>query len=133
VQSVLGAVFVFLGQAGTSVKGAYAVLVSMGVITYFIPYLYLFAAMFKLQAEPTGPDVIRIPGGKPVARLVAIVGFITTSLTIAISLLPPPDEPNKPLAVLKVVGLCGLLVFIGVAIFYRPRIRSALAQLRGPT
>ena len=133
VQSVLGAVFVFLGQAGTSVKGAYAVLVSMGVITYFIPYLYLFAAMFKLQAEPAGPDVIRIPGGKPVARLVAIVGFITTSLTIAISLLPPPDEPNKPLAVLKVVGLCGLLVFIGVAIFYRPRIRSARAQLRGPT
>jgi len=28
--------FHFLGQAGTSVKGAYDVLVSMGVITYFI-------------------------------------------------------------------------------------------------
>lgn len=131
VQSALGAVFVFLGQAGTSVKGAYDVLVSMGVITYFIPYLYLFAAMFKLQSEPAGPDVILVPGGKPVARLLAIVGFITTTLTIAISVLPPPDEPNKPLAVLKVVGLCGLLVLIGVAIFYRPRIRSALAQLRG--
>jgi amino acid transporter len=130
VQSALGAVFVFLGQAGTSVKGAYDVLVSMGVITYFIPYLYLFAAMFKLQSEPAGPDVIRVPGGKPVARLVAIVGFITTSLTIAISLLPPPDEPNKPLAVIKVVGLCGLLVLIGVAIFYRPRIRDFLARLK---
>lgn len=130
VQSGLGAVFVFLGQAGTSVKGAYDVLVSMGVITYFIPYLYLFAAMFKLQSEPAGPDVIRVPGGKPVAKLVAIVGFLTTSVTIAISLLPPPDEPNKPLAVLKVVGLCGLLVLIGVAIFYRPRIRSFLEQLK---
>jgi len=130
VQSALGAVFVFLGQAGTSVKGAYDVLVSMGVITYFIPYLYLFAAMFKLQSEPAGPDVIRVPGGKPVARLVAIVGFITTSLTIAISLLPPPDEPNKPLAVIKVVGLCGLLVLIGVAIFYQPRIRDFFARLK---
>ena len=59
--------FIFLGQAGTSIKGAYDVLVSMGVITYFIPYLYLFAAMFKLQREPAGPDVIRVPGGKPVA------------------------------------------------------------------
>ncbi len=125
VQSLLGAVFVFLGQAGTSVKGAYDVLVSMGVITYFIPYLYLFAAMFKLQSEPAGPDVIRVPGGKPIARLVAIVGFLTTSATIAISLLPPPDEPNKPLAVFKVVGSCGLLVLIGVAIFYRPRIAGA--------
>ena len=130
VQASLGAVFVFLGQAGTSVKGAYDVLVSMGVITYFIPYLYLFAAMFKLQSEPAGPDVIRVPGGKPVARLVAIVGFITTSLTIAISLLPPPDEPNKPLAVIKVVGLCGLLVLIGVAIFYQPRIRGFFARLK---
>ncbi len=53
----------FLGQAGTSVKGAYDVLVSMGVITYFIPYLYLFAAMIKLQREPAGPEVIRVPGG----------------------------------------------------------------------
>ncbi len=130
VQASLGAVFVFLGQAGTSVKGAYDVLVSMGVITYFIPYLYLFAAMFKLQSEPAGPDVIRVPGGKPVARLVAIVGFITTSLTIAISLLPPPDEPNKPLAVIKVVGLCGLLVLIGVAIFYQPRIRGFFARFK---
>lgn len=128
VQSALGAVFVFLGQAGTSVKGAYDVLVSMGVITYFIPYLYLFAAMFKLQSEPAGPDVIRVPGGKPVARLVATIGFITTSITIAISLLPPPDEPNKVLAVIKVVGLCGLLVLVGVAIFYRSKVRDFLTR-----
>ena len=74
-QFVLGVVFIFLGQAGTSVKGAYDVLVSMGVITYFIPYLYLFAAMIKLQGEAAGPDVIRVPGGKQVAKLVAIVGF----------------------------------------------------------
>ena len=77
----------------------------MGVITYFIPYLYLFAAMFKLQKEPAGPEVIRVPGGKPVARLVALVGFLTTTFTIAIALLPPPDEPNKLLAVVKIVGL----------------------------
>ena len=73
-QFVFGVLFIFLGQAGTSVKGAYDVLVSMGVITYFIPYLYLFAAMFKLQSEPAGADIIRVPGGKPVAKLVALVG-----------------------------------------------------------
>jgi glutamate:GABA antiporter len=130
VQAAVGAVFVFLGQAGTNVKGAYDVLVSMGVITYFIPYLYLFAAMFKVQAEPAAPDVIRVPGGKPVARMVAIVGFLTTSLTIAISLLPPPDEPNKALAMLKIVGLSGVLVLTGVAIFYGSRIRKFVAQFK---
>jgi uncharacterized membrane protein len=62
-----------------------------------------------------------------VARLVALVGLTTTTLTIGISLLPPPDESNKFLAVFKIVGLSGLLVLMGVAIFYGPKIRQRLA------
>jgi amino acid transporter len=124
-QFVLGAVFIFLGQAGTSVKGAYDVLVSMGVITYFIPYLYLFAAMIKLQREPAGVDVIRVPGGETVAKLVATLGLITTAATIALSLLPQPDEPNKPLALFKVVGGCGALVLIGVWLYVAGKRRAA--------
>jgi len=124
-QFVLGVVFIFLGQAGTSVKGAYDVLVSMGVITYFIPYLYLFAAMIKLQREPAGPEVIRVPGGTVMAKLVATLGFLTTALTIALSLIPQPDEPNKMLAVLKIVGGCGALVLIGVWIYWSGKRRAA--------
>ena len=116
-QFVLGVVFIFLGQAGTSVKGAYDVLVSMGVITYFIPYLYLFAAMIKLQREPARPDVIRVPGGPLMAKLVATLGLVTTAATIALSLIPQPDEPNKPLALLKIVGGCGALLLVGVGIY----------------
>jgi amino acid transporter len=123
-QTFIGVVFVFLGQAGTSVKGAYDVLVSMGVITYFIPYLYLFASMFKLQREAAGSDVIRVPGGKPVAYAVSIVGFATTVFTIAVSVLPPPDEPNKALAVFKIVGGCGALVLIGMWLFWAGKRRA---------
>jgi len=39
-----------------------------GRITYFIPSLYLFAAMIKLQREPVGRDVVRVPGGSTVAN-----------------------------------------------------------------
>jgi len=124
VQAVIGAIFIFLGQAGTSVKGAYDVLVSMGVITYFIPYLYLFASMLKLQSEPAGAEIIRVPGGKPVAYAVSILGFTTTLFTIALSVLPPPDEPNKPLAVLKIVGGCGVLVLIGVGLYWAGKRRA---------
>ena len=113
VQGVIGAIFIFLGQAGTSVKGAYDVMAAMTVITYFIPYLYVFAAMFKLQNEPAGVEVIRVPGGKPVAKLIAVIGFITTTLTIILSSVPQPDDPNKPLAVLKVVGGSIFLLAIG--------------------
>jgi amino acid transporter len=124
-QAVVGAVFIFLGQAGTSVKGAYDVLVSMTVIAYFIPYLYLFAAMIKLQSEPAGPEVLRVPGGKPVAKLIAMVGLITTSLTILLSLAPQPDEPNKPLAVFKVVGLSAVLIMLGAWIYFSGKRRVA--------
>jgi len=127
-QAVIGAVFIFLGQAGTSVKGAYDVLVSMGVITYFIPYLYLFAAMFKLQSEPASKEVIRVPGGKPVAYALALLGFVTTTLTIALSVLPPADEPNKPLAVFKIVGGCGALVLVGVGLYLAGKRRARLAN-----
>ncbi len=123
-QSAIGAIFIFLGQAGTSVKGAYDVLVSMGVITYFIPYLYLFASMFKLQSEPAGKEIIRVPGGKPVAYALSVLGFTTTLFTILLSVLPPPDEPNKPLAVFKIVGGCGALVLVGVWLYWSGKRRA---------
>ena len=125
MQAVFGMVFAFLGQAGTSVKGAYDVLVSMGVITYFIPFLYLFASMFKLQGEPAGRDVIRVPGGKPVALMVAIIGFCTTLLTIVLSLIPAADEPNKVLAVVKIVGLTALVLITGVVLYWLGKRRAS--------
>ena len=51
------------------------------------------------------------------AKLVAAVGFLTTTLTIALSLIPQPDEPNKPLALFKIVGGCGALLLVGVGIY----------------
>lgn len=124
-QYVLGVIFIFLGQAGTSVKGAYDVLVSMGVITYFLPYLFLFAAMIKLQREPAAPGVVRVPGGRPVATLVGLVGLTTTAVTIALSVIPQPDEPNKPLALLKIVGGTGVLVLLGVWLYVAGKRRAA--------
>ena len=129
VQFGIGVLFIFLGQAGTSVKGAYDVMASMTVIVYFIPYLFVFAAMIKLQAEPAGPEVIRVPGGKPVATLVAIVGLIATTFTIALSVLPQPDEPNKPLAVLKVVGGSVALLAIGAGIYWMGKTKNHSQQL----
>jgi amino acid transporter len=123
-QSIAAAVFIFLGQAGTSVRGAYEVLVSMGVITYFIPYLFLFAALIVLQREPAGDDVIRVPGGRPAAIALGVLGFATTSFTILISVLPPPNEPHKALAVLKIVGLSGILLGAGIALYWNAKVRN---------
>ncbi len=58
-QSAITAVFIFLGQAGTSVRGAYDALVSMTIIWYFIPFLFLFSAAIKLRGELKPPRVPR--------------------------------------------------------------------------
>ena len=57
-----------------------------------------------------------------------LVGFLTTSLTIVLSLIPQPDEPNKPLAVFKVVGGCGALLLIGIWIYLSGKRRARRLQ-----
>jgi amino acid transporter len=107
------------------VHGAYEVLVSMGIIAYFIPFLFLFAAMIRLQREPAGPDVIRVPGGPRIATALALVGFATTAISIVLACVPGADEPDKALAVGKIVGSSLLLVAIGIAVYWSGRARAA--------
>jgi amino acid transporter len=118
-QSSVAALFVLLGQAGTNVKGAYDVLVSMGVITYLIPFLFIFGAMIKLQKEPAGPEVMLVPGGKVVAVSLSLLGFTATTVAIVLALIPSEDEPNQRFAVAKVITLTLILVFIGVGLYVR--------------
>ena len=120
-----GMLFAFLGQAGTSVKGAYDVLVSMSIITYFIPYLFLFGAMIRVQGRPVSADVIRVPGGRRAAFPLAALGILTTLLTIALSVIPADEEPNKPLAVLKIVGLTLIMLVAGVVVYGLGKRRQA--------
>jgi len=117
-------IFIFLGQAGTSVRGAYDFLVGMGVISYFLPFLYMFSSVIRLQGEPAGPDVMRIPGGKPVAFLLAILGLITTITSSVLACVPPAEEPNKFFAVVKLLGSSGLMVGIGAVIYWMGRRNS---------
>ncbi len=113
-----------LGQMGTTVRGAYDVLVSMATISYFIPYLLLFASMIRLQSEPAGPNVRRVPGKKPVAIALGVVGFAATATTIVLSLFPGADQPDKLLAVIKVVGATLVQLGLGVTIFVAERRRA---------
>lgn len=110
-------VFVVMGQLGTSVRGAYQVLVSMTIITNFVPYLFMFAALIRLQAEPAPPNIVRVPGGKPVATLIAIVGFVATTAVIVGSVIPDAAETNKALAVSKVVLMSVILLGGGAALY----------------
>jgi amino acid transporter len=117
VQAGIAAVFAILGQAGTSVRGAYEFLVSMSIIANFIPFLFMFAAMIKLQREPAAPGIVRVPGGPAVAVPLATIGFIVSAISIVLACLPSAEEAHKTLAVLKIVGSSAVLVAVGAVIY----------------
>jgi glutamate:GABA antiporter len=126
VQAFCGVIFILLSQAGTSVYGAYEVLVSMGIISYFIPYLFVFAALIRFQREPASPEVIRIPGGKPAAIALGTLGFTTTLAAIIFSVVPTAEEAHKFLAVAKIAGMTLALLAVGVVAFLWGKSRNRL-------
>jgi len=117
VYGFAGILVAILGQAGTTVRGAYDVLVSMSIITYFLPYLALFAAMAWAQDRPAPPGARRIPGGRPVALALAAIGFVSTAATIVFSVFPAPDDPHKVMSVAKVLLSTIGLIAAGIAVF----------------
>ena len=99
-------------------------LVSMSIIGNFIPFLFMFAAMIKLQDEPAGPGVMRVPGGPGVARVLGVMGFAVSAAAIVLACVPADEEPLKMLAVTKVLGASIALVAIGVMIYFVGKRRS---------
>ena len=127
-QSGITLAFVLLGQAGTSVRGAYEALVSTTILVTMIPFLFLFAAAVKTAWEPGGKAAPRLPGGPAAVAALSLVGFVTTLGAIVLAAIPAEAEPRKALAVAKVLGMTALMVGSGVAVYATRRRRS----LRGP-
>lgn len=116
-QSVIAALFAFLGQAGTTVKGAYDVLVSMMVIAVLLPFLFLFSAAIKLCSDEARASGTPRTGVRTLVIAMAVIGLATTLGSIVLATLPRPDEVNKALAVIKIVGMTSVMLGVGVAIY----------------
>jgi glutamate:GABA antiporter len=74
--------------------------------------------------------VIRVPGGKPVAITLAAIGFTTTALSIGLAMLPADTEPNKVLALFKIVGLTLALLAAGIGLYLVGRRRQRIYLVR---
>ena len=128
-QSAIAGVFIFLGQGGTSVRGAYDVLVSSTVVITMVPFLFLFASALKLRAERRTHGMVPIPGGKVTVSLAALIGLATTISAIVFAGFPADDDPNKGLAVVKVIGLTALMLVSGVVVYLLGRRKALRVQM----
>jgi amino acid transporter len=89
----------------------------MSVISYFVPFLFLFASTIRLSKAPLPEGAIRIPGGRPVSVALATLGFLTTAVSLLLAFVPPGDEPNRAFAAAKIVVLTLVLVAGGTALY----------------
>ena len=117
-------VFTVAGRT-TSLQEAYDILVNLTILIYFVPYLYLFAALVRLRpAGPAQPIEIRIPGGTPGLWVVAAVGFAATAVALALTFVPPPGSNALTFEVSLVVQA---VVMIGTGLmFYVARGRKRI-------
>ncbi len=113
-QAGLSALLIVLGQAGTTVRGAYDVLVSMTLVATFAPFLVIFAAYVAVQRRPRPAGALRMPGGVATAYVAGALGFGSSALGLMLAMVPSASEPHKALAVTKVLGLGVVLVVLGL-------------------
>jgi glutamate:GABA antiporter len=117
IQAGISGVILVLTQMGIkSVIGAYQFLVSMAVILYFIPFLYMYAAVIKLsyRADRASPGAVLVPGGKAGVWFVGLLGFVITAGSMGLACVPPGEAPSKLRFVVLLI-LC-TVVFIGVGL-----------------
>lgn len=123
-QAAVIAAFILLGQAGTSVRGAYNVLVNLMVIATMLPFLALFASAIKLSGSVPVPGEARIPGGRATVVAMALVGLATTLAAIAFALVPATGEEHPLLALFKVAGITSVLLGLGAALYFAGSARA---------
>ena len=58
---IVTSLLIVLGSMGGTAQQIYRIFVSLEIITYFIPYLYMFAALLVMQRHPVAEGVQRAP------------------------------------------------------------------------
>ena len=121
VQAGISGAILLLSQISETTVSAYQILVDATNILYFIPFLYMYAAVIKLAYRPdrATSTAALIPGGKPGVWLAGGMGFIIVLASILLSVIPPGETANKLLFEVKLIGGTGFSLLLGVMLFVR--------------
>lgn len=121
IQAGISAAILVLSQVSSTVIGAYQFLVSMSVILYFIPFLYMYAAAIKLAYRAdrdAGGQAVLVPGGKPGIWITGLLAFLITLGSMVLAAIPPGGE-NKIIFEGKLFFSTVGFVGIGLLLYWR--------------
>jgi glutamate:GABA antiporter len=122
VQATLSGAILLLSQVNESARGAYQFLIDAGIILYFVPFLYMFAAVIRLarrRDRAQNTHAVLVPGGTAGVWLCGGLGFAVVLLGILVSLVPPGDSANKLGFELKLVLGTLASILLGLVLYWR--------------
>jgi len=122
VQAVASGAILLVSQVNDTTRGAYQFLVDAGIILYFIPFLYMFAAVIKLARRRDRREnrhAVLVPGGITGVWISGSLGFIVVLIGILVSLIPPGDSSNKLGFEMKLVGGTAVSILLGLILYWR--------------
>ena len=122
VQAVLSAIVLILSNINEAISGAYEVLINATIVVYFIPFLYMYAAVIRLAYRPDrakNTTAALIPGGRAGVWVAGLLGFAVTALSIVLALIPSSDVTEKLLFEIKVAGGTVVAIVIGLFLYWR--------------
>lgn len=122
VQAGISLLLLLVSNINETTSGAYQILVDAATILYFIPFLYMYAAVIKLAGRAdrrNNEHAVLIPGGKIGVWIAGGVGFVVTLGGIALSFVPPGESENKYVFSVKLISGTVIAVALGLVLYYR--------------
>ena len=122
VQAFLSGAILLISQINEKTIGAYQFLVDAAIILYFIPFLYMFAAVIRLahrKDRRENPHAVLVPGGIVGTWICGGLGFAVVLLGIIVSLVPPGDSSNKLGFEIKLIGGTLVSILLGLILYWR--------------
>jgi glutamate:GABA antiporter len=113
VQGVVSMILVLVNSVGSGVQETFQRLLSLAVVLQLIPFLYMFAALLKIAANPAWEKGLY---RKTTLLLAGASGLITTTLGIVLAFFPA--QQIRSLLSYEMWMFGGTLFFIGLAIFF---------------
>ena len=122
VQASLSGIILLLSQVHTrSAIVGYQIVVDAAIILYFIPFLYMFAAVIKLahrNDRNENEHAVLVPGGRAGVWICGALGFIVVLVGIALSFVPPGGSDALDFEIKLVGGTLGAIL-IGLILYWR--------------
>jgi amino acid transporter len=129
---LVAAGLIILGSMGGTAQEIYRIFISLEIVTYFIPYLYMFAALLVMQRHPAAKDVQRAPFAPYGAYLAGGTGFVVTAASLVFALIPGESVADPTVFYITAFGMLGLATIVGVGLYANGKLRRKRLEAAAP-